>query len=143
MANQNRTADPSIGLQSRSSTNVRVTSPRLVTGEATRENLQVLTGELTGTAPPRTGAFETDRDAVLRALYGDRSVLVDRDLLGTLSDDDRARLQEIERDIDRWEAIENRDVATRDQAVWEHLDKIARGTLELQAKIETLSSRGK
>ena len=87
-------------------------------------------GRIAGTA--------AERDALIRALYKDRSELVELELLGDIGPDDRFRLAELEREIDRWEV---RDRANSTDDVWSELENIARDTLQLQTSIEAKKIR--
>ena len=53
------------------------------------------------------------RDAIIRALYAERSHLIDRQLLGRLEDDDRTRLEGITDEIERLEILEMIDAKHR------------------------------
>lgn len=76
---------------------------------------------------------ETDRGAILRALYDDRMELIDLDVLGKLTPSDRLRLHDLEREIDKWEAPDRRLPSDR---IWRELEQIATNALDLRAQIQ-------
>jgi hypothetical protein len=69
------------------------------------------------------------------ALHADREELVNRDLLGTISADERSQLSEIEREISRWTPKES---PTRNAAIWDRMDALAARSMAIQARIERL-----
>jgi hypothetical protein len=100
------------------------------------------TSETGGAGIASSSSHRADRDAILRSLYDDRADLIDAEALGRLSEDDRARLSDIDREIERWEAVERQEHRAASD-LWQRLEQIAHGSLDLQAQIEGLKGRSK
>lgn len=81
-----------------------------------------------------------DREAILKALYADRSRLVDAELLRPLSTDEASHLQDINREIARWQGP---DTIPGNTAVWRQLDELAARTIDIHARIERALQKGK
>ena len=90
--------------------------------------------------PPTSAEVAGARNAILKSLYEDRGPLIDAKLAGVITTDDLARLVDIDREIERWEAEELRATEPVQDTVWQKLDALANRTLALRAKIEARRS---
>jgi hypothetical protein len=79
-----------------------------------------------------------DRTAILESLYQDRRELLVLETTGRLKAEDKDRLADIEREIDRWEAPL---APSRNSDVWAEIEALARDTLGLQGEIASKKAR--
>src|SRR5258708_38858104 len=82
------------------------------------------------------GTSSEEKEAILASLYDERAKLNRAKRLGTISRDDDEYLSELDRYVNRWEAVGSEDTEDAVDDVFARLEAVASMLLGVQAKIE-------